>query len=645
MGVSLASCGDSYFDDHFEQSADFVPADVVELDYTLTVADYGTIATNAVNLAIADSLDVVFGTTAYSEALKAVKNNHYFTTFAAAEDYLPVFAAKKWPNADNGSKFNITYNQYQDEWSYIDRLGKLTAYTLTEDDYEQVWQGRGRASLALSPLTQTKLSGLVRTALPDAVTGDMALVSYAYQNSEPEAGSTITKAYGNPCLFAYNGDGYELVTDGTLPEAGDYLLAARVDGRYVPFGFLAAADTAGYCIGSALSAPEGLIDEDSAEIWFVSLERGTTDSTFYVRNAFDQYVSTAASGGPFYLSDTIPSVGAEWLLRASADGTYDMVATLNDKYVKYARNYQNYSLYAASAFASVSVAATHARLYQFNGTAWLNFSTDDATVVVWQPSDYAVLGSATATYVSDPESQLPVWLQLTYPYAEVGTRVAMAYKTSSSKGSASTYQLTENGWKPATAYIPESVTLSKEGGAVTARMSVYYDKSLLGDAGGFIVQDVALDGLNYVWSNTSAYGWKASGYYSSTYHNCESWIVSPAMNFKNAVAPCMQFDHVFRYLLSNTPAEYNERLGVFVTTNFTGDVTTTEWSQIMLDESSMPTNADWNFVTVSGIDLSAYIGGKCWIAFRYSAANTDDYAAAATYEVKNLVVREADIAE
>lgn len=640
MCAVLTACGDSYFEDHFEEKADYVPGDVVETDYTLTASDYGTIATNAVNKAIADSLDKVYDTTAYSEALAALKNNKYFSALAAAEDYLPVFVAQKWPNADDGSKFNISYNMYQDEWSYIDRLSKLKAYTLTEADYESLWAGRGKATLAISPLTQTKLAGLVKDALPDAQEGDMALVSYAYVNKEPEAGSEITKSYENPRLFAYGDNGYEMVSE--LSGEGDYVIAARVDGNFVPFGFMASADvTEGYLVGNALAAPEGIIDEDSAEIWWVSLEKGSTDTTYYVKNVDGLYVSTATAGGPFFLTEEVPAEGADWYFSPADDGSFDMLSTLTEKYVKYSSKYANYSMYAASAFASVSVTATSARLYQYNGSAWLNFSTDDATVVVWQPADYAVFGSS-ATYVSDPATQLPIWLNATYPYAELDTRVAMAYKTSSTKGAASTYQLTAEGWVPATAYNTESVTISKEKGQMTAKMSVYYDKSLLGDAGGFTIQDVALDGLNYVWSNTSAYGWKASGYYSSTSHNCESWIVSPAMNFKNGVSPYMQFDHVYRYLLSNSPEEYNERLGVFVTTDFTGDVTTTSWTQIMLDEAAMPTNADWNFVTVAPISLADYVGGKCWIAFRYTAAKTDEYTAAATYEVKNLLVREAE---
>ena len=642
LAVALAACQDDYFKNNFEDEAEYTISEVAEKEYTLTSTDYSTIATNSVNKAIADSLDEVFGVTTYSEALAAVKKNGYFNEFALAEDYLPVFVQNKWPNADNGSKFTITYNSYKNDLSYIDQLDKMSAYTFTESDYVEVWNGRGAYALTLSPMTQLKLSGMVKSAFPDAVEGDMAMISYAYENSEPSTGSKVSLSYANPYLFVYSDEGgYKLAND---VENGEIcLLAAYTDGAYIPFGYLATDTLAGNFVGNPLVAADDVIGEDDAEIWYLNIIRAN-DSAFYIQNCEGMYVSSAVSGGPFFLSADIPAEGAEWLFETCADGSVKVVNSLTGKCIKYVKKNGSYALYEESTVPSVTVEPTHSRLYQYNGSSWLTLSLSDATVVVFQPSDYTIFGDGV-TYVSNPDVMLPVWLNSQYPYAEDETVVAMSYKVSSSKCAASVYRKSTDGWVKATPYAEESVLLSKEKGQITAKLSVYINKSLLGDDGGFTTQNIALDGLNYVWTNTSSYGWKASGYYSSltpAYRNAESWLVSPALNFKNAANPYLSFDQVYKYLATGDAAEYNERLGVFVSTDYTGDVTTCTWTQVLLTDDALPTNQDWTFVNSGNLDLTPFIGGKCWVAFRYTSSYSDDYTAAATWEVKNVLVREPE---
>ncbi len=642
LSISLASCNDGYFDKNFDNEAEYEVEDVVEMDYTLTSSDYSTIATNSTNVAIADSLDSANNTTAYSEALAALSSNQYFSDYTPVDEYLPAFVANKWPNADNGSKFNITYNQHQSDYSYVDELSAMTSYTLTEDDYSTAWSGRGKSALYLTATTTAKLPAILASAYADASEGDVVMVNYAYESTEPASGSVITKSYGNPYVFAEQTDGsYKLVS--ALSGAGNYIIAAYVNGAYVPFGYLASGSSSGYCVGNALEAEDGSIDEESAEVWILSLEVAT-DSTYYIKNVDNKYVSTAATGGPFYLTDEKAAEGGDWQFTAQTDGSFNMTSPLTSLYVKYSSKYTSYGMYAASKFASVSVTATNAALYQYNGSSWAKFSVDEATVYTFQPSDYTVF-SSTATYVTSPTTQLPVWLASNYPYAEEGQRVAMAYLISSSKAEASVYEYTAAGWVVATSYTAETIAISKDNDEFTAKLSVYYNKSLLGDAGSFTTQDIALDGLTYVWTNTSNYGWKASGYYQAN-HTTESWLVSPELNFKKAEAPYLSFDHVFRYLADGDATEFNERLGVFVSTDYAGDVTTCTWTQLTLTDDMMSTNQDWTFVTAGPLDLSAFIGGSCWIAFRYTSSNdVDGYTASATWEVKNVLVREPETAE
>jgi len=639
LAAALTACEDDYFKNNFKEDAEYTISEVVSKDYVLTAEDYASIAGNATNKAIADSLDALWGVTSYSEALADIKKNGYFTELAPAEDYLPVFVDKKWPNADNGSKFNISYNLYNDDLSYIDQLGDISAYTLTEADYSSVWNGRGAFALSLSPMTQLKLSGMVKTIYPDAAEGDIVMVSYAYENAEPAKGSKETLTYGNPYLFAYDGDGaYKQVSE--FVQADSYVLASYYDGKYVPFGYTAKDTLDGNLIGNPLSAPDDAIDEENAEVWYVTITKAT-DSTYYIQNYNEQYISSAKSGSPYYLSDTIPSEGATWLFEPQPDGSFNVINALTGQFVKYAKSTKKYGMYAESSFSNVSVSATHSRLYQYNGSAWLTFAPVDVTVAVFQPSDYSIFGENVA-YVENPDAMLPIWLEANYPYASEDVIVAMSYKISSSKCAASTYRKSASGWIKAAPYAQETVVLSKEKGLITAKLSVYIDKTLLGDAGGFTTQNIALDGLNYVWTNTSNYGWKASGYYN-TNHTSESWLVSPPINFKNAEAPYLSFDHVYKYLATGDAAEFNLRLGVFASTNYVDDVTTCTWTQIELTSESLPTNQDWTYVTTQPLDLIPFIGGKCWIAFRYTSSNdVDGYTASATWEIKNLLIREPE---
>ena len=105
----IGACDDDY-NDQFD--IDTTITDVLSITYTLTSSDYSSIASNSTNQEIALAKDPE--TESYVDALTAVGTNKYFTDDATAEDYLPAFISAKYPNADSGSKFVITYQQYQE---------------------------------------------------------------------------------------------------------------------------------------------------------------------------------------------------------------------------------------------------------------------------------------------------------------------------------------------------------------------------------------------------------------------------------------------------------------------------------------------------------------------------------------------------
>lgn len=99
------ACSD--YNDQFEGLKEGHHAvDVKKIDYTLTDADYKTIADDATNKALAKA-------SGDSAALAALTKTKQFTEKITAAKYIPAFLAKKWFTADNGSAVIVHYNRHE----------------------------------------------------------------------------------------------------------------------------------------------------------------------------------------------------------------------------------------------------------------------------------------------------------------------------------------------------------------------------------------------------------------------------------------------------------------------------------------------------------------------------------------------------
>ncbi len=178
----FASCDDEYMD-QFDVDASIT--DVMSQSFELEGADYATIAGLSANKELALSKDPETGV--YVEALKEVGSKKYFTDMAPGEDYIPAFIANKYPNADLGSRFTVTFDQYQAPAAYLQDFENISTYTLTEEDYQSVWGENIRASF-LSPASVDKLPVVLQKSVAGAAKGDMVVVNYAYSELEPSTG-------------------------------------------------------------------------------------------------------------------------------------------------------------------------------------------------------------------------------------------------------------------------------------------------------------------------------------------------------------------------------------------------------------------------------------------------------------------------
>ena len=146
--------------------------------------------------------------------------------------------------------------------------------------------------------------------------------------------------------------------------------------------------------------------------------------------------------------------------------------------------------------------------------------------------------------------------------------------------------------------------------------------------GQFTIQDVSLpEGLTYIWAHSSQYKcMKASAYVQQAYAS-ESWLVSPAISLSNVSSAKLSFEHCCKY--ETNP---QQEMTVWVTSNYTGDVTTTAWTQLML--SAYGSNFSW--INSGDIDLSSYVGGDVVVAFKYVSTTSS----APSWEVKNFKIVE-----
>ena len=111
--------------------------------------------------------------------------------------------------------------------------------------------------------------------------------------------------------------------------------------------------------------------------------------------------------------------------------------------------------------------------------------------------------------------------------------------------------------------------------------------------------------------------------------NTEAWLYTPVYDMRDKASVQVSFQHAINYA-----GDMATQQTMWVTDNFTGDVTTTNWQQITIP--NYPAGNNWTFVSNTVNIPIQYVGEKTVIAFKYtSGSNTST----ATWEIKNLTVK------
>lgn len=618
--LMLASC-ENYFIDKNLGGSDYNPTDVRTIDYTLTDADYVSIASNKENKELSrmegnDSL-----------AFDRIAVDLAFNKLAPADLYVPAFLAAKFPQLSKGSLFNITYKNCDGAPEYLSTFAATTKYTLSAADYETIWEGKS----GINYLTPATVSALTSVLPATAEEGAVLAVVYDYKDSEPSFGSNEEEFVpgGDPNFFL-----------GT-PESRGYYTPTEVIAAY-KIGDLGEGDS--IKVGGIINKwykKSSRFDEFLNVSYYIT---DNNDSVFEMYNSYsvnrdsfpvydfvDEYNATCidASGREFNLGDTVIGIGA-----LTYYANYNVYEFKSGCYLLEHRPLKTKANVAPKKAAAANGKKTV--LYQYSGGKWAAYKNDAATVVALPEDVYAAVGYSYL--LEKNKNVLTTFLAQEYPYAQAGKAYTVVY-VSTKEGA---YNAIEFIYDGATfvenlgiSYTTTAFSLSDVWGS-----TIYYKQAIMGEGQGKLtIQDVKLsEALSYVWYYSAAYGMCASAFKDNASHDSESWLVTPQIDLTRAKTPQFGFDHAF-----NKAPNFEEECAVLVSTNYAGDVTDCDWTQLEwnLNEDgtlNIPSGTSWNFQHTGYFDMSDYVGEKIHIAFRYTTSN----GISGTWEIKNLLLSEPE---
>lgn len=135
---------------------------------------------------------------------------------------------------------------------------------------------------------------------------------------------------------------------------------------------------------------------------------------------------------------------------------------------------------------------------------------------------------------------------------------------------------------------------------------------------------------NVMWSTSSAGGVnspyaKISNYNSGTNQSCETWLISPLIDLKDAIQPVLSFRNAYNY--------EGPELELYVSANYSSGLpSSANWTKLNFTLSS----GNWIFVDSGSLDLSAFKHQNIRIAFKYTGSDS----AGSTWEIDDILVKE-----
>ena len=159
---------------------------------------------------------------------------------------------------------------------------------------------------------------------------------------------------------------------------------------------------------------------------------------------------------------------------------------------------------------------------------------------------------------------------------------------------------------------------------VLTEVTLPYSETFKDDQGSFVIEDVNLSDLTYVWKHDSKYGYMKASAYAGSNKAAESWLVSPTINMTEIAEATLAFDQCTNKFFGTVEDEatlwVKEEGG--------------EWNQITITYPTLPEKGNWSDFETQTVDLTPYAGKKIKIGFKYTSTEE----AAGTWEIKNISI-------
>lgn len=486
MAAILAGCDENAWNDKLDGfDPTYTPTQVESVSYTLTDADYGTIASNKTNKALAEKNDAL-------QALSALSGNKYFTEKITAAEYVPAFLAATSPFMmySDGSSIQLTYREAVGLPKEVTESAGAWNVSVSEDFYKNnVWESDENYIVGFAPEKPASryLPAALRQTVGDlAQSGQYAIISYLEASQNPVFGNvgggdepaefTMSDVLGD--VAPDDGVSVDGVVAGTctcgfvLTDLGGSIFV-YMGGGYDPATY--PVGTQLHLEGSATSFKNNLQIAQGAEITKV----GTQEYTFPAPTVYDgaaldaalarpanQLAVYARISGKVVVSGTninIEVSGAETAKgsiyyptdaqrQELTDGkqvtvTGWFISISGSRYCNFIIDYLDFATNApAKAPASRTVAApvpTEEKnaVYYYDGSTW----SVPADFIVLNPADYTAMGMS-GNSLSNPKTYLPIFLKQKFPYAQAEDGKFVLYRTGDSGYACSNYIFNGSEW-------------------------------------------------------------------------------------------------------------------------------------------------------------------------------------------------------
>lgn len=493
----LAGCSENSWNDHldgFEKPG--IGTGVENVTYTLTDADYKSIASNSANKALATTEEA-------QAALSAIGKNGCFANEEQARLYLPAFLGdQNFPyfNLANGSGIKVEYNIAEQIPETVARINEgVPQYRIDEQGYQYVWGSDDDYINAFAPMKPASkgIPQVLADVYDDAEDGDMIYVNYNETGVNPIFGTvgggdvpewTMTDVIGTSAdgssisirgivtgictrgfivtdasgsILCYQASGFDMSAvsigshvnvDGSVSKYNDGLQIAITAENYnvVDEGTYDYPAPVVYDAAKMTAAASRTGDFTAEYITFTATVKET-------KNGDRTYTNLIVDGleNPQGSAYQVPSYFKEMMVDGTTHkftGYFVAVSGSSTKYInllitdidgKKSARRRVVRRAPVGEIASTAKAA----LYQFSGNTW----KEVANTVVLQPSDYTAMGYNYGNFSGTVNPALiPTWLRNSLPYAADGDKknvVYLYYANEVTSVEARQYILSEGEWK------------------------------------------------------------------------------------------------------------------------------------------------------------------------------------------------------